>query len=216
MNAYSMVDEFEKRVAEYSGAKYGVAVNSCTNAIMLSAAYLKILGLYGSLGIPKHTYVGVPYALINAGCDIYFNDMEWQGSYIIDFIRGIDDSGTYNLDIPMIVDSARRFTKGMYFKDSLYCLSFHETKLLSIGDGGMILTDDKEAYDALRQMRFDGRTPGKSVFDDEFTLPGYHCHMKPDVATRGLMLMAGVKDYNKDLPETYPDLSKHKIFAEGY
>jgi dTDP-4-amino-4,6-dideoxygalactose transaminase len=206
MNQYDIVDEFEKRVAEYAGAKYGVAVNSCTSGIMLSALYRKITNpneiQTNKVSLPKHTYVGVPYALINAGYKIDFVDLDWKGNYDIEPIN--------------VIDSARRFRKDMYVKDSLYCLSFHETKHLSIGDGGMILTDDKQAYDALRQMRFDGRTPGLSVFDDQFVFPAHHCHMKPDVATRGVMLMAAMKDFNEDLPEKYPDLSQHKIFKEGY
>ena len=207
---YGLVDEFEQAVAKYAGAKYGVAVNSCTNAIMLSVKYAFIKCEYNIKGLfflPSHTYVGVPYAILAAGGKIRFKDFKWKGIYPI----GVYDGKVYDY----IIDSARRFTKGMYKKHTLYCLSFHETKHLAIGDGGMILTDDKQAYDALRQMRFDGRTPGLSVFDDEFTLPGYHCHMKPDVATRGLMLMAGVKDYNEDLPGDYPDLSQYKIFTEG-
>ncbi len=200
-NIYDIVDEFEKSVAEYARAKYGVSVNSCTNAIMLSVKYRNISGTGGSVRIPKHTYVGVPYAIINAGDKVEFIDEDWTGAYKI-----------YWYDI---VDSARRFTKDMYIPGTLYCLSFHETKHLPIGDGGMILTDDKKAYEVLRQMRFDGRTPGLSVFDDDFTLPAFHCHMKPDVAVRGLMLMAGVKDYYEDLPGDYPDLSKFQCFTEG-
>jgi dTDP-4-amino-4,6-dideoxygalactose transaminase len=204
MTVYDIVDVFEKLVAEYAGAKYGVAVNSCTSGIMLSALYRKITKNPGTdvIDLPKHTYVGVPYSLINAGYKINFVNMNWKGNYNIEPIN--------------VIDSARRFTKGMYVKGSLYCLSFHETKHLSIGDGGMILTDDKDAHDALRQMRFDGRTPGLSVFDDQFVFPAHHCHMKPDVATRGVMLMAAMKDFNEDLPEKYPDLSKHKIFTKGY
>jgi dTDP-4-amino-4,6-dideoxygalactose transaminase len=198
MSPYDIVDEFEKRVAEYAGAPYGVAVNSCTNALMLSAIYRMMENFESTAILPKHTYVGVPYALINAGLYIKFVDMQWSGFYEIDPLK--------------IVDSARRFTSGMYAPGSLWCLSFHETKLLPVGDGGMILTDSKKAYDALRQMRFDGRTPGKSVFEDEFTLPAHHCHMKPDVATRGLMLMAGVQEHNRDIPGHYPDLSKIEYF----
>jgi len=199
---YEVVTAFEKKVAEYAGAKYGVAVNSCTNALMLSAIYQRETRHAGlsRVEIPKFTYVGVPYAMINAGFKIDFVDTGWHGWYTINPID--------------VVDSARRFKRDMYIPGTLYCLSFHETKILPVGDGGMILTDDKNAYDALRQMRFDGRTPGKSVFDDEFTLPGYHVHCKPDVACRGIMLMAGVKDYNEDLPETYPDLSQIKYFRE--
>lgn len=204
MTPYDIVDEFEKRIAKYAGAEYGVAVNSCTSGLMLSALYRKITKTHDTdiVKLPKHTYVGVPYSLINAGYKIDFIDLEWKGNYIIDPID--------------VVDSARRFTKGMYEAGSLYCLSFHETKHLSVGDGGMILTDSKDAYEALRQMRFDGRTPGLSVFEDDFIFPAHHCHMKPDVATKGLMLMAAMKDFNEDLPEKYPDLSQHKIFTDGY
>ena len=219
---YEVVDAFENRVAEYAGAKYGVAVNSCTNALMLSAIYRRLERGADTAILPSRTYVGVPYAFINAGYKVEFQAQMWRGVYGIFTpntylgatpggywgIREVRD-GLKTLDI---IDSARRFTKDMYVPNTLYCLSFHECKTLAIGDGGIILTDEKKAYDALRQMRFDGRTPGKSVFDDEFTLPGYHCHMKPDVATRGMMLMAGVKDFNEDLPETYPDLSQIKYF----
>lgn len=202
MNVYSVVDEFEKRVAEYAGAEYGVAVNSCTNALMLSLLYSRhIDGYNGAVNIPKYTYVGVPYAVLNAGLTVNFVDMPWSGMYYIDPVA--------------VVDSARRFRKNMYKQGTLYCVSFHESKCLPIGDGGMILTDSRIAYDSLRQMRFDGRTPGYSVFDDDFYLPAHHANMKPDVATRGLMLMAGVKDFNEDLPGDYPDLSQYEIFR-GY
>jgi dTDP-4-amino-4,6-dideoxygalactose transaminase len=213
---YEAVDAFEKKVAEYAGAKYGVAVNSCSNALFLSAVYrrnerfpicelskggelYKGREVLPAIIIPRYTYIGVPYAIINAGYKVRFDPAEeWEGAY---WLSPLD-----------IIDSARRFRKNMYIPNTLYCLSFHETKILPIGDGGMILTDDKKAYDTLRKMRFDGRTPGKSVFDDTFDTPGYHMHMKPDVAIRGLMLMAGVKDYNDDLPEVYPDLSKIDYF----
>ena len=35
------VETFEKLVADYSGSKYAVAVDSCTNAIFLSVKYCK-------------------------------------------------------------------------------------------------------------------------------------------------------------------------------
>jgi len=201
MQIYDVVTEFEKSVAEYAGAKYGVAVNSCSNAIMLSVKYLLINGSAKTFALPKHTYVGVPYAILNGGGLIHFTDIIWKGAYYI----GLE-----------IIDSARRLQKNMYIPDTFYCLSTHETKHLPIGDGGMILTDDKRAYDALRQMRFDGRTPGLSVFDDDFTLPAFHCQLKPPSAVRGLMLMTGIKDYYEDLPGEYPDLSKYPIFTNGY
>jgi dTDP-4-amino-4,6-dideoxygalactose transaminase len=208
MHTYEPVSEFERRVSEYAGAPYGVAVNSCTNAILLSVKYAFMQGgCDGRVWLPKHTYVGVAYAVLAAGGTCRFRDVDWRGAYELHLHRTVDSQRI------RIIDAARRFTTGMYRAGSLYCLSFHETKILPIGDGGMILTDSLEAAETLRRMRFDGRTPGRSVHEDTFDIPAYHCHMKPDVATRGLMLMAGVRTYNEDLPtDNYPDLSQFPIF----
>ena len=209
MHPYDVVSEFENRVAQYSGAPYAVAVNSCTSALTLAVKYALMQGgCNGRVWLPKRTYIGVPYAVIAAGGKPVFRDHEWSGAYALGIHRVLD---TFALTL---VDSARRFTSGMYKPGTLWCLSFHETKILNIGDGGMILTDDWEAAETLRQMRFDGRSPGKSVAQDTFTVPwALHCHMKADVATRGLMLMAGVKEHNEDLPnDDYPDLSQMEVF----
>ena len=36
MSPYDTVDELEKKVAAYAGSKYAIAVDSCTNALLLS------------------------------------------------------------------------------------------------------------------------------------------------------------------------------------
>jgi hypothetical protein len=165
--------------------------------------------------MPKYTYVGVPYAVLAVGGKCSFRDEEWVGEYEF---KANDPDVFYPFTRINITDSARRFRKGMYMgRDELRCLSFHETKHLPIGRGGMILTQHEKTYNTLRQMRFDGRTPGVAANEDSFTTPGFHCHMKPDDAARGLMLMAGMPDDNEDLPNSpYPDLSQFPIFQEGY
>ena len=42
MNPYQAVKDFEQTIAEYAGAKYGVAVESCTAALFLALKYLKV------------------------------------------------------------------------------------------------------------------------------------------------------------------------------
>ena len=218
MHQYDIVDAFERRVAEYAGAPYGVAVDSCTNAIKLCLVYDFMFNGPLAVYLPKYTYVGVPYAVLAAGGKCRFTDEEWKGEYDLKYKASIDSysPGMYSLHI---IDSARRFTSGMYGhrSDVFRCLSFHETKHLPIGRGGMILTASRKCYNDLRQMRFDGRTPGVDAKHDTYTLPGFHCNMKPDDAARGLMLMAGMPDHNDDLPNSdYPDLSKFPVFQEGY
>lgn len=200
MQPYDIVEALEKRVAEYAGSKYAVAVDSCTNALLIALRYSRFNGCDEVVELPCKTYVGVAYAVLNAGLKIKFKDYKWQGAYRIE--------GTN------VIDSARRFTKGMYAKGTLYCLSAHWGKHLKIGRGGFILTDSMSAVDDLKRMRFDGRRAGVPPVLDDFELPGYHCYMLPEEAARGLMLMSYMPDVNADIPaDDYADLSKYPIFT---
>jgi dTDP-4-amino-4,6-dideoxygalactose transaminase len=204
MSPYDNVAELEKRVAKYAGAPYAVMVDSCTNAIFLSIKYrLDYCNYPPRIVLPKYTYVGVAQAAKNAGCRIRFVDEDWQGAYELGGLG--------------IVDSARRFKRNMYseYEGYLYCLSCHWWKHLKIGRGGFILTDDAEAADTLRRMRYDGRRAGVAPKDDDF-IQGYHCYSLPEEAARGLMLMADMPDDNPDIRwDAYTDLSKHSIFGGG-
>lgn len=189
------VKDFEDIVADYTGAPYAVAVDCCTNALLLSLSYF----VSQTIEIPKRTYVGVAQAVILSRHKCTFRDEDWEGDYI--------------LKPTTIVDSARKFTSGMYNKGEIRCISFHWGKHLPIGRGGMILLDNKDmAYD-LKKMRFDGRTEGVPAKEDNFDTIGYHCIMHPDDAARGLTLMYFFPKYNEDLPnDDYTDLSKFRIF----
>jgi dTDP-4-amino-4,6-dideoxygalactose transaminase len=199
MQPYDIVEALENRIAEYGGSKYAVAVDSCTNAITLCLKYEKMLYNTDEIDLPCKTYVGVAYAAKNTGYKIEFIDYNWSGIYTI---GGTD-----------IIDSARRFKKGMYVHNSLYCLSAHWGKHLKIGRGGFILTNNKNAAKILKIMRFDGRTARVKPSEDNFIYPGMHCYMLPEEAARGLMLMNYMPDYNDDLPnDDYADLSKFEVF----
>lgn len=198
MNAFKVVGDFEQAVADYSGSKYAVAIDSCSNSLFLCCLYRKVKGEYVS--IPKRTYVSVPCAIINAGGKVKFEDKKWEG--------------TYELEPFKIVDGAKRFRRGMYEKGTLHCLSFHIKKHLALGRGGMILTDDKDAYDWLKMARFDGRHEC-ALRDDNFEIIGWNFYMTPEIAARGMWLMMSMGDDNPDLKEIpdYPDLSKYEIYT---
>lgn len=204
MHPWEIVDEFERVVAEYADAPYGVAVDSCTNALFLSLLLWRLKHGVSYVTLPCKTYVGVAHAVVNAGHKCMFKDYIWVGAYQL--------WGTN------VIDSARRFSKGMYdvYPGTLRCLSFHWWKHLGIGRAGMILLDNEEDYKLLRRMRYDGRTERVAPKDDVFDVPGYHMITSPENATRGLMLMQHVKPYNADIPwDDYADLSKHKYFTEA-
>jgi len=203
--AYNVVKVFEEEVARWAGAKYGVAVSSCCNAIFLCLKYTKRFYLTSIplVYFPKYTYPGVIMSAINAGYQIKFHNEKWKGIYHI--YEG------------QVVDSALRFKKNMYIPDTFYCLSFHYKKHLPIGRGGMILTDDKEAVEWLKMARFDGRRE-IPLSKDNATILGWNMYLTPEQAARGLTLFEAVKD--KNLPDLkveeqgYPDLSKWRCFRE--
>jgi len=186
-------------IAEYSGCKYAVAVDSGSNALFLCCLYCNIRG--SEVTIPSRTYPSVPCGIIHAGGKVKFKDCQW--------------SGTYRLEPFPIVDGAKRFTSNMYEKETLHCLSFHAKKHLKIGRGGAILTDDQKAYEWLKVARFDGRHEC-NLRDDNITCLGWNFYMTPEQAARGLWLMMMMPEHNADLEEVpdYPDLSKVSAYMK--
>ena len=190
------IDLFEKKVAEFAGAQYGIAVDCCSHGLFLS---LKYLNAAGTITIPNRTYISVPMQIKHAGCNVEFEDIEW--------------SGVYQLKPYPVWDGAVRWTKGMY-KGGFHVVSFQMKKRVPIGRGGMILTDDAEAVAWLRRARYDGRDLSVSQWDDEPECLGWHYYMTPEDAARGILLMDQTATHNPDTGtwENYADLSKKRIF----
>ena len=194
-NPYKIVKMFEETVADYTGAKYAVAVDSCTNALFLCC---KAVSAY-EVTIPAKTYLSVPMSIIHAGASVVFEDEEWQG--------------IYQLKPYPIYDAAKRFTSGMYIPGTHMCLSFHIKKHLKIGKGGMILTDNEVVYEWLKKVRYEGRSevPYK---EDSIDVLGWNMYMTPQQAAHGLALM---QNYPEDVPDLieeggYRDLREMPIF----
>ena len=197
---WDVVDAFEKKVAAYAGSMYAVSLDNCTNAMFLC---LKYLNYKGEIVIPKNTYMSVPVTIINAGCYVKFKDIEW--------------SGLYRLDPTPIYDGATRFRKGMYVQGSYHCLSFHKKKILGMGKGGMILTNDKDAYDWFKIARYEGRHTEVPYAQDTFDMIGWNMYMPPEQAAYGITLFNELPDHNEDCgsSEVYHDLSHFEIFNKG-
>lgn len=198
MNAYKIVADFEARVAEYAGARYGVAVDCCTSALFLAMKLCnREARLFELVTVPARTYASVPMAVIHAGMRPRFEDFDWVG--------------TYTLEPMPVIDGAKRFRPGMY-EGGLHCLSFHAKKILAIGRGGMILTDSLDSAKWLRKARYDGRE-GKPYPEESIDMLGWHAYMTPEQAARGMLLMDMLPECPADHREDYPDLRKMPVFA---
>jgi dTDP-4-amino-4,6-dideoxygalactose transaminase len=197
---HEIVDMFEKEIAKYAGSKYAVAVDCDTNGIFLC---LKYLARYTeTITIPSHTYISVPNIIVTAGYrKINLEQKAWTGLYKIEPLN--------------IYDSAGRFTRNMYVGgDNFQTLSFQIKKRLPIGRGGMILTDDKEAYDWLVKARYDGRDLDKPQTEDNIESFGYHMYMTPEDAARGLILFNELNIEHEDSHnwQSYKDLRENELF----
>jgi len=211
---HDVTREFERALCRYTGAKYAVTTTSCTMAIQIALAWkLRLKQPWVDLKrteplitrervwMPKLSYVGVPAAILNAGGEPWFGDLDWQGEYQF----GAGGGGVW--------DSARRFTGGMYRPLYMQCVSFHWSKILGLSQGGAILHDNDEADAWLRRARFDGRTEGVDPKEDQVQYPSWHAYLSPEVAAHGLMKLALLPKHNADLPRSdYPDLSKMRAF----
>lgn len=195
-NAFGVVAEFERRVAEYAGSRYAVAVDCCTNALFLCMKYMRVESGQ-PVGVPCRTYVSVAMAVLHAGGKLLLEDRQWKG--------------VYQLKPYPIWDGAKRFRRGMY-EGGLHTLSFHTKKILNIGRGGMILTNDPDAVRWLKLARYDGREERHYGASDIKTL-GWHMYMMPDQAARGLAILDTLGDDNEDQTEDYPDLRTMPVFA---
>ena len=94
------------------------------------------------------------------------------------------------------------------------CLSFQYQKHLSLGRGGMILTDDNKAREDLKRMSYDGRDPDRPWRDQNIKMVGYHYYMTPETAQLGLAkLPEAIKtEPKKWVIGDWPDLQKMDIF----
>ena len=207
--AHVITQVFERELSRYTGAPYAVAVDNASNGLCLCLEHENVRGI--TIEIPRNTYPSVPSEIIYAGAKVAFRLSPEPCGLL---------SGAYQLKPTRIWDSALKFTHAMYVPGSLMVLSFTGPhKNLKLGKGGAILTDEEATCEWLKRARFSGRSEC-SYHTDQFTQLGHNFYMLPEIAARGLLLMA--QFYNLDgsprlMPDVtlpYPDLAlpQHTAF----
>ncbi|WP_298805253.1 aminotransferase class I/II-fold pyridoxal phosphate-dependent enzyme [uncultured Lentibacter sp.] len=160
----------ERDFAALLGARYALAVSSCSAALFLA---LKALGLPrdARVLIPGFTFAAVPSAVVHAGCQpvlcevgetyrIDLADFEAKlateiSAVIISHMRGhtSDMDAIMALcaarDIPVVEDAAHSLGTTWHGKNigtlgHIGCFSFQSYKLVNAGEGGILITDDAD------------------------------------------------------------------------
>jgi perosamine synthetase len=234
------VEQFEKRVAEYLDVKHAVAVSSGTAALHLSLVALDIKH-DDEVILPAYTFPATANVVELVGARPVFVDVDLNTFNIdvnkieaaissktkaiipvhlfgnpaeMDFITRIAKKRKINI----IEDSAGAL--GSQYKGRkcgtmgrLGCFSFHPRKVVTTGEGGMVVTNDVKLAENIRVLRNHGMQKKKGRAD--FILPGFNYRMNEIEAILGLVqiqelnsiiaerqALAGVYiDYFKDVQE---------------
>jgi len=209
---YKVTEEFEQKLADYTGAKYAVTVDNMSNGLFLALYYenhVRKSIKTDTITIPNRTYPSVPCEIIHAGLKVEWNTVD-----------GETITGAYPLEGSNVWDAALTFTADMYKKGTHMCVSFTGPyKHFKLSKGGAILTDNYKAYLWFKRARYSGRREC-SYHDDNLDMLGWNFYMMPELAARGLLLMGqfynidGSKKHQEDLTLPYPDLSQFKIYNQ--
>jgi dTDP-4-amino-4,6-dideoxygalactose transaminase len=198
--SFNIVTEFEEKVANFFGAPYAIAVDSCTHGIELSIRYLMSKELMiPKIYCPKRTYISVPFLANKLGLELQWRDEDWVDLYSV---------------FPRVYDAAVLWKPNIYIKGTFMCISFQYQKHLSLGRGGIILCDNLEDAIILKKMSYDGRIPNIPWREQDINTIGYHYYMTPETAQLGLdKLDDAIKSEPRRWTITdWPDLTKMKIF----
>lgn len=178
-----MVEQFEEEVRKYVGAKYALAVSSCTAGMWMIMTEIRRHGDkddWGYASIPAFTF---PAARLCAE----YNDMivehvdvstKTYNAYGENLLYGNEMAiPIHQFGMPCDMDTIRKESNemGAFVLEDAACalgskhkgkmigstgtavFSFHGRKILTTGEGGMIVTDDEELYEQCLQMRQFGR-----------------------------------------------------------
>ena len=194
---YDYVETFEKEFANWHGRKYGLMTSNCTAAIHLLLKCLEI-GEGDKVVNQECTWVASAAAVEYVGAKNIFVDIDINNwcievnslkRAITPETKAVIATGIYGnmpeidkiekicneKNIYLIEDSAEAL--GSKFKDRragnfglASVFSFHRTKTMTTGEGGMLVTDDENLFKRCKIIRDQGRDEKKSYWINELGL----------------------------------------------
>lgn len=174
------VEEFEKEFARYCGCKYGITTTSGTTALHLALASIGV-SKGDEVIIPAFTMVATTFAvvycdakpvLVDSEPETWNMDVSQIEEKITDRTKAIMPVHIYGhpCDMDPIMKIAREHdlyvvedaaeAHGAEYKGKktggfgdIGCFSFYANKIITTGEGGMIVTDDEEFAERAKSLR---------------------------------------------------------------
>jgi perosamine synthetase len=190
-NANSFQDRFEKAFAAHLGVRHAVSLPSCTSAIHLALTALGV-GPGDEVIVPDATWIASAAPITYVGATPVFADIDRQTWCLeaesfeacvtprtravipVDLYGNMPDMDAINVvakrhGIAVIEDAAEAIGSEYHGRRAGSCgdvgvFSFHGTKTLTTGEGGMLVTNRDDLAQRVRVLRDHGRQPGDSNF----------------------------------------------------
>lgn len=210
--AYNL--RFEAMVAEQTGRKHAISLAHCTSAIHLALAGLNI-GPGDEVIVPECTWVATASPVVQVGATPVFADIDpvsWcmspaslaaaitprtKAAIVVDLYGGMADWARLeaiarDAGIILIEDAAeaigsryRGKPAGSFGRASVF--SFHGSKTVTTGEGGMLVTDDDALAERVNILRDQGRHPtSRALITEEV---GFKYRMSAMQAAMGVAQM---------------------------
>lgn len=222
---------FEEMFREYKGSKYAIALNSCTAALHLSMLAIGIKK-GDEVIVPSMTFAATANSVIHAGGTPIFADckkntmnidpeeiknkitVKTRAIIVVHFagrsceMQSICDIAKQN-NIKIIEDCAHAIETEFNGRKAgtlgdIGCFSFYVTKNIVTGEGGMVITDNKEYADKIRTLSLHGLSKNAwSRFSDDgykhynIVAPGYKYNMMDLQASIGIHQFKKINEFSQ-------------------
>ena len=213
------VSRFEELFADRVGARFGVATTSCTTALHL-ALILAGVGPGDEVICPSYSFIATGNAVLYAGGTPVFAEIDADTWNIdpADAVRRVTAKTRAVIPVHQVglaadLDRFEPFTArgiavvedaacaiGSTYRGrpvgshgNIACFSFHPRKTISLGEGGLITTDDPAIADRARRLRSHSasisdraRHQAKGLVFEEYRELGYNYRMTDLQAAVGI------------------------------
>lgn len=212
--------EFEKLVGDYIGASDVVATSSATTALHLAMVALDV-GSGDEVIIPSFTFPATAHVVIQQGATPVFADIDLETFNInLESFKEKITSRTkavmpvHLFGLPANMDGVMQIANDVGIKvvedaacalgatsqgrqcgtiGELGCFSYHPRKIITTGEGGMIITNDPEMGRRVRRLRQHGGDRVNNRFT--FVEPGFNYRMSDINAAVGVVQFAKLHDF---------------------
>lgn len=212
------IDKFEKMFAEYIGVNYAISVSNGTVALHLALLALNI-GPSDEVIVPNLTYIATANSVSYVGATPVFADSEkdtWNidpksierlvtkktKAIILVHLYGNPCNMNAIMKIAkasnlFVIEDAAEAIGSEYFGQKtgsfgdISTFSFYGNKTITTGEGGMVVTNDREIANRLRILKGQGMNPDRRYW---FDIIGYNYRMTNMQAAIGCAQMERVDE----------------------